>query len=338
MQLQILQMTKKIDTTLDSKFAYPYKQSKFVPPNDYCLLIMGQSVLSINEYLENFPNEPLPSGWSAYWGITEFKGVKEYFLNEVSSDNDHQMLVDRFPNAVIQSALWMVGAEGICENVPKGKYDDVLKKFADWAKSVTVPIYLRIGYEFDGAHNELEPKDYVKAYKHIVDFLRKEQVNNIAYVWHSYASKPYKNYQITDWYPGDEYVDWMAISVFGHAYYNTDFGEYCDAVLDLAIDYKKPVMIAECNPIGGIDSKDDSVWNDWFVNFFSFVYNKNIKAISFINEDWQRLTIDGLSEWKDARLYNNNKVAKKWFKEVNKPKYLKESKDLFDQLDFPIKK
>jgi hypothetical protein len=29
-----------------------------------------------------------------------------------------------------------------------------------------------------------------------------------------------------------------------------------------------------------------SDWDQWFVNFFSFAYNKNIKAISFINEDW----------------------------------------------------
>lgn len=196
------------------------------------------------------------------------------------------------------------------------------------------PVYLRIGYEFDGMHNELEPDIYVKAYRHIVDFLRNDGVDNIAYVWHSYASKPYKDFKVSKWYPGDAYVDWVGISVFGHAYDNTDFGEYCDAVLELAKTHKKPVMIAESNPIKGIDIEDASAWQDWFVNFFSFCYNKNIKAISFINENWQRLTIDGIGEWKDGRLYNNDQVAKAWFLETNKERYLKQSPELFEELGY----
>lgn len=330
-------MSFKIDTRVDPNFTYEYEGTRFVPPAGSCLLMMGQSVLSIKEYLASFPDQPLPAGWAAYWGITEFKGVTEYFLNEVNSDNDHQMLVDQFPNSVIQSALWMVGPNEICKNVPKGIYDHVIKQFAKWALSIAAPIYLRIGYEFDGIHNQLEPKEYVEAYRYIVNMIRSEGANNIAYVWHSYASEPYKNFDITAWYPGHSYVDWMAISVFGHAYDNTDFGVYCDRVMEVARDYKKPVMIAECNPVFGIEKEDSSVWEDWFVNFFSFVHNKNIKAISFINEDWQRLTIDEITDWKDARLYNNMKVAEKWFEEVNQSKYLKQSDLLFQSLGYSKK-
>ncbi|WP_421946464.1 hypothetical protein [Phaeodactylibacter xiamenensis] len=52
-----------------------------------------------------------------------------------------------------------------------------------------------------------------------------------------------------------------------------------------------------------------SDWDQWFVNFFSFAYNKNIKAISFINEDWTQLNIEGISTWQDSRLQNNPQVA-----------------------------
>lgn len=329
----IYSMVSKINTNVDSTFIYDYVKSKFVPPEGKTLLIMGQTVERIDEYLEDFSNESLPGGWATYFGVTEFKGITESYKNETGSTQNHQMLVDRFPNSVIQSAMWMVGKWNIPRYTYEGHYDKVLKQYAKWANSVHCPIYLRIGYEFDGVHNELDPFEYVKAYKYIVDYFKKQKVDNIAYVWHSYASKPYKGNAISAWYPGDDYVDWVAISVFGHAY-QPEFGSYCDDVLAFAKARKKPVMIAESNPVKGIKHNDNRVWKDWFVNYFNFVYDKNIKAISFISEDWQQLIIPGINEWKDARLSNNKEVAKAWFAETSKDKYLKQSDHLFQLLGY----
>ncbi|MFY0603513.1 MAG: hypothetical protein JXQ93_06155 [Flavobacteriaceae bacterium] len=295
---------------------------------------MGQTVESISEYLKNFPNQKIPGGWSAYWGIPEFKGVTESHVNETGVSQNHQMLIDSFPNTVVQSAMWMVGKWDVAKKAGKGDYDKVIKKYAAWAKSTNRPIYLRIGYEFDGLHNELEPKQYIKAYRRIVDLLRRKGVNNIAFVWHSYASKPFKDYKLSAWYPGDDYVDWIGISVFGHAYGGTSFGPYCDDVLSFAKHHKKPIMIAESNPINGIEKENIKVWDQWFVNFFTFIYNKNIKAVSFINQNWQKLFIQGISHWKDARLYNNEKISKAWFQETNKDRYLKQSSELFKLLGY----
>lgn len=332
-QRPIDDMVSKIKTHVDPEFVYEYDQTKFVPPNGKTLLIMGQTVESITEYQNHFSNEKGPGGWSAYWAITAFKGVTEKHKNDTGSSQNHQMLVDKFPNTVIQSAMWMVGKWGITENATLGYYDKVIEKYADWAKSINRPIYLRIGYEFDGPHNELEPKQYKRIYKRIVDILRNKGVNNIAFVWHSYASKPFKDYKLSDWYPGDEYVDWVAISVFGHAY-NSNFGSYCDRVLEFAKQHKKPVMIAESNPVNGIEKSNLNVWDDWFVNYFSFIYNKNIKAVSFINENWQNLNIPGIQEWQDARLQNNEKISEAWFMETDKDYYLKQSPQLFELLGY----
>ena len=97
-------------------------------------------------------------------------------------------------------------------------------------------------------------------------------------------------------------------------------------------------MIAESNPIFGIEKSNIDVWNKWFVNFFTFAYNKNIKAISFINQDWSRTAIDGISDWKDGRLYNNEKISKAWFLETDKDRYLKQSPELFELLEYDSKK
>ncbi|MEM7104935.1 MAG: glycosyl hydrolase [Bacteroidota bacterium] len=331
----IEQMVSQINVEVDPEFVYDYKKSKFVPPNGKTLLIMGQTVETMTEYIDNFPNQTTPGGWAAYWGIPEFKGVTSTHKNETGSSQNHQMLVDKFPNTAIQSAMWMVGMWGVANKAGKGDYDKVVKQYADWAKATNRPIYLRIGYEFDGPHNQLEPKEYIKAYRRIVKLLRKKGADNIAFVWHSYASRPYNSYDVSEWYPGDEYVDWVGISVFGHAYGGNDFGQYCDEVLSFAKKHNKPVMIAESNPIHGIKADNTEAWDKWFVHFFSFIYNKNIKAVSFINEDWQRLFINGISEWKDGRLYNNETISKAWFKETDKDRYLKQSADLFELLGYP---
>ena len=329
------EMVSRIQTDIDPEFVYEYEQTKFVSPKGKTLLVMGQTVERITEYMNHFPDQPIPGGWAAYWGITEFKGVKEaHKNNEIGITQNHQMLIDEFPNTVVQSAMWMVGKWDVAKKAGDGDYDNVIEKYSAWAKSVDRPIYLRIGYEFDGPHNELEPKEYVRAYRHIVDLMRAKGVENIAFVWHSCASPPFKDQPLSAWYPGDDYVDWVAISVFGHAYGGTDFGPDCDTVLQFAKDHKKPVMIAESSPINGVDKESTEAWNQWFVNFFTFTYSKNIKAISFINEDWPSFRMGGIEEWKDSRLYNNSQVSEAWFKETNKERYLKQSTDLFKLLGY----
>ena len=328
-------MVSRINTDVDPEFVYEYEQTKFVPPEGKTLLVMGQTVERITEYMNHFPDQPFPGGWAAYWGIPEFKGVKEaHKNNEVGNTQNHQMLIDEFPNTVVQSAMWMVGKWDVAKKAGDGDYDNVIKKYSAWAKSVDRPIYLRIGYEFDGPHNELEPEEYVRAYRHIVDLMRAKGAENIAFVWQSYASPPFKDHPLSAWYPGDDYVDWVAISVFGHAYNGTDFGPDCDTVLQFAKEHRKPVMIAESSPIQGIDKVSTQAWNQWFVNFFSFTYSKNIKAISFINEDWPSFRMAGIEDWKDSRLYNNSEISEAWFEETNKDRYLKQSKDLFKQLGY----
>lgn len=328
------EMVAKIKTDIDPEFVYEFEQTKFVPPSNKTLLIMGQTVESIKEYKKSFPKATNPAGWSAYWAITEFVGVTESHTNITGSSQNHQMLIDNFPNSVLHSAMWMVGKWDVAKNTINGIYDSVIQEYCNWVKTINRPVYLRLGYEFDGPHNQLEPEEYVKAYKHIVDLMRSEGINNVAYVWHSYASEPYKNYALSEWYPGDDYVDWVGISIFAHSYAKTGLNAAGDAVLDFAKQHKKPVMIAETNPVFGIDKNNAKVWDDWFVNFFSMVYNKNIKAICFINEDWTRINIEGLSKWKDARLYNNEQISKAWFRETNKDRYLKQSTELFKQLGY----
>jgi beta-mannanase len=100
--------------------------------------------------------------------------------------------------------MWMAGKWDVAKRAGNGDYDAVVKQYSAWAKTAQRPIYLRIGHEFDGPHNELEPRDCVKAYRRIVDLMRAGGVDNIAFVWHSYASRTYKGYPLSSRYPGDD--------------------------------------------------------------------------------------------------------------------------------------
>ena len=47
----------------------------------------------------------------------------------------------------------------------------------------------------------------------MVDILREKGVTNTAYVWQSTGFMSSVE-QLEDWYPGDEYVDWLGVSFF----------------------------------------------------------------------------------------------------------------------------
>jgi len=332
----INKMLAKINTEVDPAFVYQYEKSKFVPPAGKTLLIMGQDRKAINEYMNNFSNRPLPGGWTAYWGIPSMFGVDRDNTDDVGRQygyQNHQTLVDDFPDSVLQSGLWMVGMMDVLKKAGRGEYNSVIRQFSAWAKTVDRPLYLRIGYEFDGEHNQMEPIAYVKAYRRIVDIIRSEGADNIAFVWQSYAAPTYKGHPLSAWYPGDDYVDWVGISLFGQMY-AAELNKEAEEVFDFAREHKKPVMVAEASPINGIDKIDSDAWDTWFVNLLSLSYQKNIKAISYINADWTAYPGFTALKWNDARLQNNREVADAWFKEIEKDRYLKQSTELFDQLGY----
>ncbi|MEM7437126.1 MAG: glycosyl hydrolase [Myxococcota bacterium] len=329
----VRELVAKIRTSVDPAYEYEYEQTKFVPPAGKVLLVFGQTLDDINELTAAFPDLRAPGGWAAYWAIPNTDGLKDTVTTGSGDRQNHQVLLDRFPNSAMHSAVWMVGTWDVAENAGWGAYDDVIRGFSRWARSVDAPIYLRIGYEFDGPHNELEPSDYIRAYRRFVDITREEGVDNVAFVWHSYASEPYKGYPVESWYPGDDYVDWVAVSMFGHLY-SPHPGPHANAVFDFARTHKKPVMIAESSPVRGIAKGDLDSWNTWFVNLFSLAYDRNVKAISFINTDWTEFEAARPLKWQDARLQNNKTVADAFFMETAKARYLNQSPELFEQIGF----
>lgn len=56
------------------------------------------------------------------------------------------------------------------------------------------------------------PAGFVAAWRHVVEFARAEGADNVAWVW-SLSSSGFPTIA-GDWYPGDEWVDWIATTGF----------------------------------------------------------------------------------------------------------------------------
>jgi hypothetical protein len=313
----------------------------FTPPDGQVLLIVGQDLDALgglpdhnSGYLDHIGR--VTGGVTSYTGMPDLGGL-ETLANWGSGDVCAQCMLESpsYENMVIALGFWM--AAGYEEQVAAGNYDTQIETLAQWIKQAARPVYLRIGYEFDGQWNDYEPTAYVNAYRRIVDHLRAAEVNNVAFVWQSatHNTPRYGGYEWLDWYPGDEYVDWFGLSYFEPR------EDILTAFLELARTHHKPVMIAEATPRGfdlGNTNNPEGVWNIWFAPFFEFIHTNQdvIRAVAYINVDWDSQAMWHDQGWGDSRVEANETVRELWLTEVQIDFWLKASPDLFEQLGYNV--
>ncbi len=289
----------------------------FVPPSGKTLLLVGQDRNTIARYVRATGN--IPGGTMFYTSIQKVQGLVKP-SDYGSGPQDGRALLRSYPKSVIQVGLYMVGGLG---STIDGTYDANLKTLAQWIKKANRPVYLRIGYEFDNPLNHYDPDGYKQAFRHVVDFLRKEGVRNAAYVWHSYCVEN-PGGQWMDWYPGDDYVDWFGASIF-----STTQLWSASSFLKLAREHHKPFMIAESTPCGMYTIRGKV---DWLNHIFQFIRAQNVEAFCYIDSNWDVMPMYQGQHWGDARLEDYHEIKKLWLKEIKQDRYLKASSQLFQSL------
>jgi hypothetical protein len=93
-------------------------------------------------------------------------------------------------------------------------------------------------------------------------------------------------------------------------------------------------MIAESTPSGIGTTYGDYALKNWYEPFFKFIDTNNVKAICYINCDWEALPMWKGQGWKDSRVEANPLIKERWLEEVQKEKYLKSSSELYSLLGF----
>lgn len=292
--------------------------ARFEPPEGKIILFAGQTATDIPDYLD--ATQEVPAGLMTYIDI--YGAGLDAPYEETGIIHHVRKLVDDYPGTALQIGLYLVDQ---CEAISLGERDHEIDHLADWLGKSRRPVFLRIGYEFDGPHNHYPPADYSAAYRRIVDRFRAKGVKNVAFVWHSFASTGSR--KAMDWYPGDGYVDWVGISYFNQSQ------SYMRPVLDIAKTLGKPVMIAEATP-AGVQTKYANSWNLWFSPMLKFVRENGIRAISMISCEWDKYPQFASQKWGDCRLRRGSPVLPKWIEETRRPEYLKSTPDLFHVLGY----
>jgi hypothetical protein len=197
-----------------------------------------------------------------------------------------------------------------------GEFDAALNKWAIDARETRIPLNLEFGIEVNGnwfpwngswngggssaaygnAYEPDGPERFKDAYKHIITIFRKNQVTNATWFFHvNYDNVPDMSWNaMKNYYPGDDYIDWIAISVYGIQEPNsTDDWRTFEEILDdayaefTAISPNKPLAV---NEFGVCEAPALGNKADWISNALQTVKSGNyprIKAISYWNEVWQ---------------------------------------------------
>jgi hypothetical protein len=156
-------------------------------------------------------------------------------------------------------------------SVAAGDRDDYLTAWADQFKGWGHPIFLRMMWEQNGpwfawkAYQEPQIADFVQAWRHIVDLFRARGVSNVTFVWSPHVSGAGGS-EVMASYPGDDYVDWVALDGYpfrgGRGDFTETFGPDYDILVEMV---PKPIMIAETS----LESWSDDQKATWITEILS---------------------------------------------------------------------
>ncbi|HBA84258.1 MAG TPA: hypothetical protein DCZ95_09220 [Verrucomicrobia bacterium] len=135
-----------------------------------------------------------------------------------------------------------------------------------------------------------------------------------------------------DFYPGDNYVDWIGVSVFGQIMGSNASNIYY--VAEKTKELHKPLMIAESTPYGVQTIYGAYSWSEWFWPIFNFIEKYDVKMFSYINSDWEELPMFQGQGWGNARIEADSYVQGKWLQRMSNSVYMHASTNLFQLLGY----
>ena len=121
------------------------------------------------------------------------------------------------------------------------------------------------------------PERFRDAYRHIIQICRDEGAQNITWVFHvndgDWPQEEWNRFE--NYYPGDEWVDWLALSVYGAQTPDDEWWDALTPVMDefyprlAALTPEKPIIIAEFACTAGNPNVDQAQWAAtlWTVSF-----------------------------------------------------------------------
>ncbi len=147
-------------------------------------------------------------------------------------------------------------ADFLLNGISGGYYDSNMRGICTVIGALQSPVSVRWGHEMETEDGQFiwsawRPKDYIASFKRMIDICR-EVAPRINVVW-----SPIGQENAKDYYPGDDYVDVVGISVFGYEAWEKaiigharTFDELLTEHYNNVKDFGKPVVVAELGYTG----------------------------------------------------------------------------------------
>ena len=213
---------------------------------------------------------------------------------------------DTFPNAAErrESAVGqipMISWNGAAYSaINSGSQDRLIRLRALSLRSLGRPVFLRWAWEmngnwfpWDGVHNANSPANYVRAWHRIVSIFGRAGARNVAFVWSpNFESQPGLS-DLRSWnnwrryYPGDRFVDWVAIDGYNFGTWGWWSPQYLFSRIYNDYAGRKPIMIAETSSTerGGVKASWISSLGSWIGR------HRGVKAVVWFDTkqtiDWR---------------------------------------------------
>lgn len=139
------------------------------------------------------------------------------------------------------------------------------------------------------------PERFRDAYRKIITNCRSTGADNITWVFHLNGSdQPEEDWnRFENYYPGDEYIDWLAISIYGaQTPQESNWEEFADELAliyprVLALSPTKPIIIAEFGVTLNNPSGNQAAWARAALQEITSLRYPHLIGFSWWNERWQ---------------------------------------------------
>ena len=197
-----------------------------------------------------------------------------------------------------------IGEQHVYDLIENGYFDAFIAQFANKLKEINRPIFLRFAHEFDNPfypwymEGDKASLKFKSAWVHTYEIFKKEGADNVIWIWN-----PWKSTNISSFYPGKAYVDWIGVNILNYGNLNKDgrWHEFDTLYRPFHDEFKNlpttPVIISE---FGSLKNNPNESSSEWIDNAIRSIENdfKEIKSIIYFNSRFD-------NNWPTGEKYND---------------------------------